>query len=306
MNLHYALTASIFVSRGLEAAPSPPVEPKAHVVWQIEEGLSQPESVLYDGKSRAVYISNVAGSPVAKDGAGWITKADSSGKVLLEKWVSGLNAPKGLAIRHGKLYTADIDELVEIDVKKGLLLRRIPVPEAKLLNDVAIDMWGKIYVSDTLASKIYVVEPEDGRVSVFAEGEGLESPNGLYIRKGRLFVAAWGLADKDWATKTPGRLYSLDLRSRERETITGPLGNLDGLEPAGDGSWYVSDWVAGNVLRVFKDGKAKTILSGFKGPADLGRIDKRGLLLIPRMKENRVTAYDMAGKRKRRLKPKKP
>lgn len=282
------------------AAPGP--EPKGHVLWQISEGLAEPESVLQDSKSKAIYISNVAGNATDKDGRGWITKADLSGKLIVPQWVSGLNAPKGLAVRHGKLYAADIDEIVEIDIKKGEILRRIPVAGAKLLNDVVIDTWGKIYVSDTLGGKIYQVDLKDG-ASVFAEGDDLESPNGLALSKGRLCVAAWGLTT-DWTTKTPGRIYCINLKTKEKEKISEPLGNLDGLVAAGEGSWYVSDWVAGKIFRVSRSGKAKMVLMGFQGSADIAGVEKRGLLLIPRMKENRVTAYDLARKRPHGRKPK--
>lgn len=298
----FILCVVILVARTAALAAVFGPEPKGHVVWQIAEGLAEPESVFHDAKSKAIYISNVAGNATDKDGQGWISKADLSGKLVSARWVSGLNAPKGLALHHGRLYAADIDELAEIDVKKGEILRRIPIPGAKLLNDIVIDGRGMIYVSDTLGSKIYQVDPKEGP-TVFAEGDDLESPNGLAIRRSQLCVASWGLTT-DWTTKTPGRIYCLSLKTKARENVSEPLGNLDGLVSSADGSWYVSDWVAGKIFRVSRSGKAKMILMGFSGSADIAGVERQGLLIIPRMKENRVTAYDVARKRSKRRKPK--
>lgn len=292
MNKNIFLALALLASLA-EAKPRNKPQFASHtILWQISDGLAEPESAQYDPKSQAVYISNVAGTPTEKDGRGWITKADVSGKVLGAQWVSQLNAPKGMRFHGNKLYVADIDELVEIDVKKDKVLRKIPVAGAKLLNDVEIGPWGNIYVSDTLGSRIYRVTPK-GDAEVFAEGDALQSPNGLFIHKGKLYVAAWGLTT-DWTTKTPGSLLSIDLKTKKIEPVTQPLGNLDGLERSPDGSWLVSDWVAGKIFKVSPKGQAKELLSGFQGSADLGYIRQRNMLIVPRMKENRVTAYLLA------------
>ena len=85
---------------------------KINELWKTE-GFSNPESVVYDKTTDALYVSNVNGSAMEKDGNGFISKVALDGKILKLDWATGLNAPKGLAIYDGKLYTADIDTLVE-------------------------------------------------------------------------------------------------------------------------------------------------------------------------------------------------
>ncbi len=284
-----------FVSAGILLAGTAlfaavPEAEKPTPAWEIREGISQPESAYFDAESGYLFISNVAGSPAEKDGRGWITKALPNGEVVEAKWVSGLNAPKGMRSRGGKLYVTDIDRLVVIDIKEGSLLRSISVKDAKFLNDVAIGPKGKIYISDTLQSRIYRVTPK-GRVSVFSKGEKLESPNGLYVRWGRLYIAAWGYTS-DWSVKEPGRLLAVGLRKRKVWSLSFPLGNLDGLEAYGD-DWLVSDFVAGKVYKILRKGKVETILEGFKGSADIGVIPSQNLVIVPRMNENIVSAYDI-------------
>lgn len=291
---------ALLLAADLQAKPKAAAPKTPGIVWQVSEGLSEPESALYDGAHKCVYISNVAGKPHEKDGKGWITKVSASGKVMGAQWVSGLNAPKGMRRRGNRLFVADIDEIVEIDVKKGEVTRKIKVEGAQLLNDVDTDAWGNVWVSDTMGSRIYKLPSGGDKAELFMEGPELESPNGLFIKKGKIFVAAWGLAAPDWSTKTPGRLLAVDIGDKTIEALTEPLGNLDGLEPTKDGAWLVSDWSAGKVYRV-AGGKAQVILSGFKGAADIGYTSKGDLLLVPRMGENRVTAYRLS----RLPKPKK-
>src|SRR4051812_30384150 len=65
-------------------------------------GLHTPESVLYDDQADTYLVSNVNGSPFAKDDNGFISRVAPSGEVTTLKWIDGaqanvvLNAPKGL------------------------------------------------------------------------------------------------------------------------------------------------------------------------------------------------------------------
>jgi sugar lactone lactonase YvrE len=171
-----------------------------------------------------------------------------------------------------------------------VILSRISAPGARMLNDVAVDSHGNVFVSDTLGSRIYQMTPK-GKVSVFAEGPELGSPNGLAINKNELHVASWGYT-QDWNTKTAGKLYILDLKSKAISRATDPLGNLDGLEIGPRGEWLVSDWVAGKVMRVGSQG-VEVLGRGFQGSADFGWVAERKLLILPRMKENIVSAYNV-------------
>ena len=87
---------------------SVPETAKRPVLLWSTEGFSAPESVVYDAEKSFFYVSNVDGSPVAKDGRGWLSKLAKDGKMIKPKWVDGsraiskrwkgaLNAPKGLA-----------------------------------------------------------------------------------------------------------------------------------------------------------------------------------------------------------------
>lgn len=265
----------------------------ANTAWELSEGLTNPESVYYDEGSKLIFVSNVSGDGVARDGKGWIQKLSPEGKVVKTNWVEGLNAPKGMRAQNGVLWVTDIDTVVSIDIAKGKVLGKIRIPQAQFLNDIAITPANVIFVSDTIGRTIYRIEKS--KFEVFLTGEETESPNGLLVHGDHLIVAAWGLAEKDWSTKITGNLYSIDLKTKAKKTITKkPLGNLDGLELASDGNYLVSDWMAGLVFKVTSNGEATQLnVKSERGLADIGYIPSTDTLLVPHMNTNRVSGYNL-------------
>src|SRR5215510_1772593 len=119
-------------------------------LWETDTVLKVPESVLYDADNQVLYASNINGTDGwAKDGNGSVAKIGLDGKIIAVEWVTGLNSPKGLGMYKGKLYAADIDEVVVIDIKKGAIDKKIPIEGAKGLNDISIGSNGAMYVSDS-------------------------------------------------------------------------------------------------------------------------------------------------------------
>lgn len=263
------------------------------VRWEISEGLQSPESAYLDESSGFLFVSNVGdGGATAKDARGFISKLTPDGRMLEPKWVGGLNAPKGLRSHGETLWVSDIDRLVGIDIVGGEIRHTVEIEGAQFLNDVATDEDGSVYVSDMLANRIY--RYHDGQLSVLAEGNHLESPNGLLVHGGRLVVAAWGSGIRDdFSTETPGRVFSLDLDGGDKRLITPePSGNFDGVEAIGKKNYLVSDWVAGKVYLVDPDGATSLLLQLPQGAADLAYLPDQRLLVVPQMLENRVTAFE--------------
>ncbi|MCX6125463.1 MAG: hypothetical protein NTV34_12055 [Proteobacteria bacterium] len=274
-------------------------KPAANVVppqllWELSHGLESPESSHYDDVTKTIFVSNVAGEGTAKDGRGWISQVGIDGKMKTAAWASGLNAPKGIRIFKGKLWVTDIDRVVVFDVNDPKITSSIEIPSAKFLNDLAIGPDGTVYVSDMKVSRIHTIK--DGKVSLFAEGSQLESPNGLLVIPPYLHVAGWGTdLQADFSTKTLGCLYNISLKTKRQTKVTEAFGNLDGLEAAGPKlqGFLVSDWKAGKIYHTGKSKIPTLILEGLEGAADIGFIAKSKILLVPEMKANRLRAYQL-------------
>jgi len=271
---------------------------EAKELWQVTEGIENPESVLFDSKTDSIYVSNVAGQATAKDGNGWISKLDEDGKVVAPKWISGLNAPKGLAVSHGVLWIADIDTLLGASLSDGKIIHKFPISGAKFLNDVAVDDDGNVFVSDMFDQKIYKTAYKSKEFSapkVFLEGESnLRGPNGLTFKDEKLVVAQWGIGIKDdFSTNEPGNVVSFKNDKAPSNLITKGLGNIDGIEVYKGGFLY-SDFIKGDVGVITKKGEAKVLLNLGSGAADIGLQKDKNVLLVPHMNKNTITAYKLS------------
>jgi len=266
-------------------------EPSVKQVWELSESILAPESVCLDEKREVLYVSNINGEGTEKDQNGYISKIDFNGKLLQSKWVEGLNAPKGMRIFGDTLYVTDIDEVVSIDLNQSKIKKKLSIKGAQFLNDIAINEDGVLFVSDTIVGKIFKIVNMNA-VTTFLSGKTLEGPNGLFIQNGELYVSTWGVPKKDWSTVTPGRLISFNLKNKKKSIYQKkPFGHLDGLEFEQGSAFLATDWVAGQLLRVSKDGIIKELATGLKGSADLAYIKAEKLAIIPQMGANRVTAF---------------
>lgn len=260
-------------------------------VWSAT-GFKNPESVLYDQARKVLYVSNVDGGPTDKDGAGHISKLSADGVVLEAEWVTGLDAPKGLVMRGDELFVPDIDRLVAIDVKSGKITGTWNAEGAKFLNDPAVGDDGRVFVSDMLNNSIYVLDGDS--FSLWLQDDALQHPNGLRIEDGRLLIAPWGKdIQEDFSTKVLGHMIAVDLASKAISTVGSgvPVGNLDGLEPDGQGNWLVTDWIAGALYRLKADGSFDLLADLNQGSADLEVVDNGALAIIPMMNDNTVVAH---------------
>ncbi|MFZ1875658.1 MAG: hypothetical protein WAU25_01350, partial [Nitrososphaeraceae archaeon] len=134
-----------------------------NILWETPNDLNNPESVVYAPKQNVLFVSNIDGKPDQKDQNGFISKVSpSNGSIVELNWITGLNAPKGMAIYNNnsssRLYVSDITDLVEIDIGSGKIIKRFNAPGSAFLNDVALDDHGNIYVSDTATNTIYKLD----------------------------------------------------------------------------------------------------------------------------------------------------
>jgi sugar lactone lactonase YvrE len=265
------------------------------------EGFSTPESVLWDAQQQVWFVSNINGSPVARDGNGFISRLDREGRIDSLHFIQGgghaavLNGPKGLAIAGDTLWVADIDALRGFNRMTGAPLATIEFgARARFLNDVAIAPDGMVYITDTGISfddkgavshpgpdRIFAVQGRD--VSVAAEGAWLAGPNGISWDPARsrfLVVPFLGTTLLSWK---PG--------DAKADTIgTGP-GQQDGVEVV-DGETIVTSWTDSTLFAVGVGGNRK-IATGVNSPADIGVDPTRQLVAIPLFLENRVEFWKL-------------
>lgn len=284
-------------------APAPAASaemPKATAPTPIMRviGFSAPESVIYDEARDRYLVSNVNGTPFEVDNNGFISEVSPDGKVTNLKWIEGgkdkvtLNAPKGLAVSKDIVYVADLTVVRMFDAKTGKAKGEIKIPGATFLNDMTWSDDGKVYVSDsgvksegeafkpTGTDAVWIIE--NGKAKPLAKATDMGGPNGVAASGKNLVVV----------TLSSGEAYRLDDKGKKGDVTKLPKGMLDGVVTVGD-NVYVSSWEASAIYKGKLGGTFEPFFSDMKAPADIGFDKKRSRLLVPRMMDNALEAYDI-------------
>ena len=259
--------------------------------WRLE-GFDQPESVIYDANRDQLIVSNINGAPGEANGEGYLSAVTRDGEVSTLKWVTGLDAPKGMGISGDRLYVTDLQRFHVIDLTDGSIARTIEVPEASFLNDVSIDADGNVYVSDLMDHAIYRFDGEE--MTQWLRAPELSHPNGILALDGTLYVGSWGEGMRpDFTTEKPGKLLAVDIATKGIGVVPGgeSIGNIDGIV-AFEGSFILSDWVTGKLHKVTPSGEHEILATVDTGVADIGSHD--GWIYLPFMMNGAVEARPIA------------
>ncbi|MBR9824995.1 MAG: hypothetical protein GYB36_04225 [Alphaproteobacteria bacterium] len=271
----------ITMSSLILAASAPhcgPGHPSMIEAWRTD-GFANPESVISDGQG-GFFVSNVNGGGSDRDGNGFIARINASGEITDLDWVSGLDAPKGLARTQDRLFATDIDQLIEVDLATGRVIARHPIEGAQFLNDAAALPDGEILVSDSAGDRIYSFDA--GVISIWMEGEHLDGVNGLLPEEGRLLVT----------TMARGELLAIDWDSRSVEVLATGLTNADGIARWCDG-YILAQW-PGIVSHISARGRVRTLLDQTEAGVLMNDIIIDGsTLLIPNWNPGSVWAFQL-------------
>jgi len=249
------------------------------------EGFSAPESALHDARADVYLVSNIDGSPAAKDGNGFISRVSPEGEIVELRWIDGaaegvtLHGPKGMGLLGDTLVVADIDVVRLFDRTTGEPVGTWAVDGATFLNDVAVAADGTVYVSDTGVrftdagpedtgtSGIHAFAPDGSRRTL--ETGDLTGINGVAVLAGEVYGVTYGT----------GRIFAI-----EDETVSDlpelPGLGLDGIV-ATDQGLLISDWDTETVYRLRLNGSVAVVARNIASPADIGLDRRRGRLLIP-------------------------
>ncbi|NNC97562.1 MAG: gluconolaconase [Gammaproteobacteria bacterium] len=255
----------------------PDAIPELTESWVLEN-LDSPESVVLSTDKSFYYVSNVNGEGDAKDENGYIARVSLQGELLQQYWASGLNGPKGLALSGTTLYVSDIDQLVAIDTATGKIIKRVDVPGAKFLNDVAVSSVG-VLVSDSANARIY--NYVDDSISVWFEDERLGGVNGLLPQTNRLLIT----------TMSKGELLSLEWESKMLSVLAGDMKNADGIVMLDNGSFIVSSW-PGKLYHIDNQGMQSLLLDTSEQPVYLNDFLLVGnTLIVPNWQPGSIRSF---------------
>ncbi|HEY4198402.1 MAG TPA: ATP-binding protein [Mucilaginibacter sp.] len=245
-------------------------------IWATDTVVVIPESVL--PVKDIMYVSEIDGAPWGRDGKGEVGKLTRDGKVIDLNWITGLNAPKGLAINGDLLYVADLDELVVISISQNKIDHKIKIPGAEGLNDVTVDKNGVVYVSDTQKACVFRVEKDAATLYL----DNIKGANGLKAIGDKLYVLS---GDGMYVTGPDKKLTKICVLEN----------GGDGIEPIGNGDFLVTAW-GGWLYYVHADGTRDLLLDTHttkKRTADIGYDPKARIIYVPTFLGKSVDAYKL-------------
>jgi hypothetical protein len=250
--------------------------------WKSDTTLRVPESVLLDARNNVLYVANIDGAPDGKDGKGFITRMSLQGKVQNLEWVTGLDAPKGMALVKNNLYVADITKVVVIDITLAKITATIAIEGSGFLNDVTADDKGNVYVSDSSTGKVYKIA--NNKAEVFFESAEVTSTNGVLAQADGLYLVEFqngGFHKIDWKTK------------KDIKVGTAAAGG-DGIVNVGKNEFIISSW-HGEVYYLDAKGKATKLLDTKNkkvNAADIEYDARTKTVYVPTFFKNGVVAYE--------------
>lgn len=235
--------------------------------------LNGPESIAWDEIGKRFLVSNVKG--------GSIVSMDVNGKFspFLKK---GLSAPKGIIAKANKLYVADQTELKIIQLDKATVSQVIPITGAVMLNDIALDKSGLVYITDTSANCVFIVNPDTKTVDKVVSPL-LKAPNGIVydMPRNQMFIVGFSNQASILALSTVDRSVTTFMDSI--------YSNLDGIAIDDLGRIYFSTWEQDMIVEVPQEqNRFVAKYKDIKDAADMLYYLPNNELIIPLFSQNKV------------------
>lgn len=254
-------------------------QPQLQKLWETDSVLPIPKAVLYDGVEKRLFVSCMDGAHDAKDGKGYVAVLGTDGGIQLPNWMNALHAPKGLVLFENIVFVADMNEVLIIDGKRALTLKRIKVEGAMNITDIAMTVDGFIFATDSRLGRIFKIEKDKS----ILYSEGLRGVSAITANQKDLFLLA------------NGNLFQLT-EKKDMNKIAGDLPlTAEGLVQIGKQEFLVSA-TEGKLLHI-KDGKVTELLHTPGIPmGDIGYDAKRKIVYIPTLQHKTVVAYQLTNK----------
>jgi SMP-30/gluconolaconase/LRE-like protein len=246
-------------------------------------------------------VSNVNGTPTAKDNNGYISRLRPDGTPYNVKFIEGgkkgvtLNGPKGLAISGDTLWVADVDYARAFNKRTGAAIANVTIRgRVKFLNGATVGPDGAIYMTDTgivfgVKGELSHPGPDQvlritrGGATVALTSPKLEGPNGI----------TWDPRQKQFVivSFTGKGIYAWKAGEKDVTSLgTGP-GQQDGVAVLPDGRILVTSW-ADSSLFVLDKGQTRKVASGIASPADIDFDEKDSRVAVPQLMVNKVQFWE--------------
>ena len=219
--------------------------------------------------------SDAAGNVYVGSGNGTIYRA-TPGSATAEAWIrpdagNGLRSLFGVLAddRSGLLWTCDNGDFMSrepglppstlkaFDLRTGALRARHDFPAGPAAcNDIAVDAAGNVWVTETLAGRIFVLRKGAAALDLFAAGDALVGVDGIaFAGDGVMYINNVRRHQLQRVTRgADGRYAGL-----ETLALSQPLNGPDGLRALGRNRFLQAEGPGGRVALIEVDGASATV-----------------------------------------------
>ena len=242
-------------------------------ILRAQPKLSSPKSITYDALGERFLISNIGNhSIIAMDAEGKLSN-------VIRK---GLGNPRGITMRDQELLVADDDKLHVIDPHAGVITKSITIDGAKLLNDVAVDELGAVYLTDIDAECIWKVDKQGDKTQKFTS-KLMQQPSTLYFDKPRrqMLIMSMGQMQPILAFSTKSHDFSIfkdTMYSQISSVQADDLGRI----------FFCSLQEQAVIMIPQTQNRFILFERNLKSPADMYWHEPTNELLVPITQENRI------------------
>jgi sugar lactone lactonase YvrE len=229
--------------------------------------LSYPESVVFDSLNNRYLVSSWY--------TGNLVEIDEDGRQ--SNFLTAQRCYAGVCIVDSNVYVACKSLGVRgFNLFSGEMTMDLQVPGTSLLNDIAADTSGNLYLSDPQVHKIIKVRISDQEVSTFVE-DGILVPNGMIhdARNNRMILVS---------ARNNSPIQAIDLADSSVSVIRYTSYDiLDGITRDNEGNYYISSWGTSSVYRFDQDfsGTPVVVSTHEEQPADISFNLRDNVLAVP-------------------------
>ena len=266
-------------------ASNAPEAPHSERLWR-SDNAARPEAIHVSADGRWVYVGNQGGNGGEEEppGQGYIARMDLETGAFTARWSDGFDGPLGITSQHNRLFLVDRGtQVVALDIETGQVTDRWPAPAGdRVLNDLAIDPQGRLWVTDSRMGQI--LRLEHGVWSVLLSGDEFARANGIEYVDGWIYVVSSG---------SIGNLIRINPETLETTRILSGEGSLDGVVTDGRGGLLLGD-IPGRLLH-WSPTSGLTVLDDFAGEEiminSIGSTPDGQYLFAPHWRESQISAY---------------
>ena len=219
------------------------------------DGFLSPRSIV--ATNTDVFVSNMGDTPnLTRNGSGFISKLDSTGKIIDFKFISNLNFPSGMVILGNILYVADVNTIKGFNIATKKQVLNLPISSTNTLNDVSVRDSTHLFVADGKTGLILLIDLKKKSYYTFVEIDNmLGDLQHIDSDKKFLYVSTFD------SKNIQGYILRIDIETKEMSVLHKFFEKICDFQLTKDGGIITANMGQNNEVKFYKISRNARIYS---------------------------------------------